>query len=79
MDAELKEALRRMAEGRHPVHDWPIRANHSTPVSHVGITGRKGAVQGRVVHPPRIGEHLRWLKFSKGDVRCRVSYYEVSP
>jgi hypothetical protein len=42
MDAELKEALRRMAEGRHPVHDWPIPANHSTLVSYVGITGRKG-------------------------------------
>jgi GNAT superfamily N-acetyltransferase len=44
MDAELREALRRMAEGRHPVHDWPIRASHSTLVSYAGITGRKRAV-----------------------------------
>ena len=26
MDPELKEALRKIAEGRHPIRDWPISA-----------------------------------------------------
>lgn len=51
--------------------------NQFTLVNYVGITGRKGAVWGRVFHPPRVGDHLRWMKFSKGDAHCRVSYYEV--
>jgi hypothetical protein len=31
-----------------------------------------------VVHPPRVGDHIRWMKFSKGDARCQLSYYEVA-
>ncbi len=25
---------------------------------------------------PRIGEHIRWLKFSKGDARFWITYYD---
>jgi hypothetical protein len=77
MDSELKDALRSLAEGRHPLHGWHTTASHITRVSYVGIAGRRGAVQAQVIHPPRIGEHIRWMKFSKGDVRCSVSYYEI--
>jgi hypothetical protein len=77
MDPELKAALRRLAEGRHPEFDWKLTANRSTLVDYVGITGRKRPVQARVIHPPRIGDHIRWMKFSKGDARCWFTYYEV--
>lgn len=77
MDPELKQALRRLAEGRHPEFDWPISANHVTHVSYVGIRGRKGAVQARVVHPPRFGEHVRWMQFHKKTCDFTYSYYEV--
>ena len=73
MDSELKDALRKLAEGRHPEFDWPITANHVTHVNYVGITGRKGGVQARVIHPPRVGDHIRWMKFSKGDARCQIT------
>ena len=74
MDAKTKKvALRRMTEGSHPHFDWPLTASHVTRVAYVGITGRRGAVQARVVHPPRTGEQIRWLRFSKGDARCRAA------
>lgn len=77
MDPELKQALRRLAEGRHPEFDWPISANRVTRVSYVGIRGRKRPVEARVVHPPRIGEHIRWMTFDKKTCDFRFSYYEV--
>jgi hypothetical protein len=77
VDSEVKNALRKLAEGRHPEFNWPLTASHSTLVYYVGILGRKSAVQGRVIHPPRVGDHIRWMKFSKGDARCRITYYEV--
>jgi hypothetical protein len=77
MDPELKQALWKLAEGRHPEFDWPISANHVTHVSYVGIRGRKKAVHSWVVHPPRIGEHIRWMKFHKKTCDFSFSYYEV--
>lgn len=77
MDLELKSALRKLAEGRHPDFDWPLTASHVTYVEYVGIKERKGAVRKRVIFPPHIGEHIRWMKFSKGDARCQITYYEV--
>jgi hypothetical protein len=44
MDPDLKHALRRLAEGRHPDSDWPVTANHVTQVSYVGIKGRRGGL-----------------------------------
>lgn len=77
MDPELKSAFRKLAEGSHPDFDWPLTASHVTHVNYVGIKGRKGPVRKRVIFPPHIGEHIRWLQFSKGDARCRTTYYEV--
>ena len=77
MDPELKNAFRKLAVGRHPDFDWPLTASHVTYVEYVGIKERKGAVRKWVIFPPHIGEHIRWMKFSKGDSRCQITYYEV--
>lgn len=77
MYPELKTMLTRIADGRHPEFDWPTRANHITDVSFVGIRGRKWSVESRVIHPPRIGEHIGWLTFGKEGLLVRTSYYEV--
>jgi hypothetical protein len=77
MYSELKEALGTLADGKHPVHGWRIRANHATLVDYVGITGRRGRVRNWVVHPPRIGDHIRWMHFKKKALDFAFSYYEV--
>jgi hypothetical protein len=38
-------------------------------VPYVRITGRKGAVKARVVHPPRVGDHIPLLKFGNREVK----------
>jgi hypothetical protein len=77
MDTELMQVLRRLAEGKHPDHDWPMDANHVTHVSYVGIKGRKTPVRAWITHIPRVGEHVRWMKWVKKKLDFRFSYYEV--
>lgn len=54
-----------------------MTADHSTLVTYIGIIGRKRPVQGRVIHPPRIGEHIRWMSFNRRSLDFQYSYYEV--
>lgn len=54
-----------------------MTANDTTLVTYVGIAGRKRAVPGRVIHPPQVGEHIRWMTFSRRTFDFRFTYYEV--
>jgi len=77
MDAELKQALGRLAEERHPTHDWPVHARHVTLVEYLGIKGRSRPVRSWVVHPPRAGDHVRWMHFQTKTFDFTFTYYEV--
>jgi hypothetical protein len=77
MDPEMMQAIRRLADGKDPIRDWPLRANHVTDVAFVGIRGRKGPVHKWVIHPPRIGEHIQLYRLSKDASRSEQTYYEV--
>jgi hypothetical protein len=77
MDPELKDALRKIAEGTHPDlnladqgeprHARQLRRHHR----------QEGEVRSWVIHPPRSGEHLRWMTFGKDGLPNRITYYEV--
>jgi hypothetical protein len=56
-------------------------ANHVTHVSYVGIKGRKTPVRAWVIHVPRIGEHIRWMRWDKKklDVKRRFVPPRLSP
>jgi len=77
MDPELREALGRLAEGKHPQSNWPIHASQVTLAEYVGIKGRRRPVRAWVVHPPRVGDHIRWMHFRKKTYDFNFSYYEV--
>jgi hypothetical protein len=52
-------------------------ANHVTHVSYVGIKGRKTPVRAWVIHVPRIGEHIRWMRWDEKKLDFHLGYYEV--
>jgi hypothetical protein len=78
MSPEIMQGLERLAEGEHPAHNWPIRASQVTMVEYVGIKGRRRPVHARLVHPPRVGDHIRWMHFRKKSLDFSFSYHEVT-
>lgn len=78
MNHDVLEALETMAQGKSPKSGWYIRASHSTLVEYVGITGRSRPVQNLVVHPPRIGDHIRWMHHRTKTCDFVLTYYEVA-
>jgi hypothetical protein len=68
---------RRYVSGNGMVISHRVTASHITRAIYVGIKGRKKPVRAFVVHPPRIGERIRWMTFNTKTCDFRLSYYEV--